>query len=170
MVLLANRASIQPTTGKSPFMLMYGRHPRLPVDQEIGLWPTTRLSPEELDEERRKARENLTAVQARTRQKTASGKARSFPIGAKVKWKDHQNPGRSGLGSRKLGSRWQGPFVVTDRRGNVYTIQDGRGSKRVNGTQLRKWHDTPEERPSGPAAGADLTEVACGRPLKGEGV
>ncbi|GAA48317.1 hypothetical protein CLF_101459 [Clonorchis sinensis] len=37
-----------------------------------------------------------------------------------------------------LGSRWQGPFVVTDRRGKVYTIQDGRGSKRVNGTQLLK--------------------------------
>ncbi|GAA55541.1 gap-Pol polyprotein [Clonorchis sinensis] len=74
---------------------------------EIGLWPTTRLSPEELDEERRKARENLTAVQARTKQKTASRKARSFPVGAKLKWKDHQNPGRSGLGSWKLGSRWQ---------------------------------------------------------------
>ncbi|GAA56619.1 gap-Pol polyprotein, partial [Clonorchis sinensis] len=55
---------------------------------------------------------------------------------AKVKWKDHQNTGRSGMGSRKLGSRWQGPFVVTDCRGNVYTIQDGRGSKRVKGTQL----------------------------------
>ncbi|GAA57843.1 gypsy retrotransposon integrase-like protein 1 [Clonorchis sinensis] len=126
-----------PTTGKSPFMLMYGRHSRLPVDQKIELWPTTRWSPEELDEGRRKARENLTTVQKRTRQKTASRNARSFPIGSKIKWKDHQNPGRSGLGSRKLGSRWQGPFVVTDRRGNVYTIQDSRGSKRVNGTQLQ---------------------------------
>ncbi|GAA54960.1 gap-Pol polyprotein [Clonorchis sinensis] len=86
-----------------------------------------------------RTRENFTAVQERTRQKTASRKVRSFPIGAKVKWKDHQNPERSVLRSRKLGSRWQGPFVVTDCRGNVYTIQDGRGSKRVNGTQLRKW-------------------------------
>ncbi|GAA52005.1 hypothetical protein CLF_107211 [Clonorchis sinensis] len=43
--------------------------------------------------------------------------------------------------------------------GNVYTVQYGRGSKRVNGTQLRKWHDTPEERPNRPAAGADVTEV-----------
>ncbi|GAA56193.1 hypothetical protein CLF_110235 [Clonorchis sinensis] len=159
MVLLVIRASIQPTTGKSPFMLMYGRRPCLPVDQEIGLWPITRLPPAELDEERGKARENLTTIQKRTRQKTASRKARSFPIGAKVKWKDHQKPGRSGLGSRKLGSRWQGPFVVIDRRGNVYTIQDSRGSKRVNGTQLRKWHDTPEERPIRPAAEDDLTKV-----------
>ncbi|GAA54561.1 gap-Pol polyprotein, partial [Clonorchis sinensis] len=45
--------------------------------------------------------------------------------------------------------------------GNVYTIQDGRGSKRVNGTQLRKWHDKPEERPSRTVAQADLTEWAC---------
>ncbi|KER20294.1 hypothetical protein T265_11124 [Opisthorchis viverrini] len=81
------------------------------------------------------------------------------PDGTKVKWKDHQNPGRSGFGSRKLGSRWQGPFVVTDCRGNVHTIQDGRRSKVVNGTQLRKWHDIPEERPSGPAGEADLAEV-----------
>ncbi|GAA56239.1 gap-Pol polyprotein [Clonorchis sinensis] len=114
MVLIAHCASMQQTTGKSPFMLMYGRHPPLPV-------------------------------------------------GAKVKWKDHQNPGRSGLGSRKLDSRWQGPFVVPNRRENVYTIQDGRRSKRVNGAQLRKWYDAPEERPNRPAAGADLTEIPPSR-------
>ncbi|GAA47977.1 hypothetical protein CLF_101036 [Clonorchis sinensis] len=37
MVLLAHRASIQPTTGKSPFMLMYGRHRRLPVGAILAL-------------------------------------------------------------------------------------------------------------------------------------
>ncbi|GAA56163.1 gap-Pol polyprotein, partial [Clonorchis sinensis] len=65
----------------------------------------------------------------------------------------------SGLGSRNLSSHYRGLFVVTDRQGNVYAIQDGRRSKRVNGTQLRMWDGTPEELPSRPAAEADLTEV-----------
>ncbi|GAA52993.1 hypothetical protein CLF_109285 [Clonorchis sinensis] len=81
----------------------------------------------------------------------------------KVNWKDHQNPGRSGLGSRKLGGRWQGPFVITDRQGNVYTVQDGRGSKRINGTQLRKWYDTPKVLPNIPAARSNLTVVPGNR-------
>ncbi|GAA28727.2 protein sidekick-2 [Clonorchis sinensis] len=79
--------------------------PRLPINQEIGLWPAPRLSPEELGEEMRKARENLTADRERARQKTASRKSGPYPIGAKVKWKNHQNPGRSELGSRKLSGR-----------------------------------------------------------------
>ncbi|KER28970.1 hypothetical protein T265_04267 [Opisthorchis viverrini] len=80
-------------------------------------------------------------------------------MGTKVKWKDRQNSGRSGLGSRKLGSRWQGPFIVNDCRGSVYIIQDGRGSKVVNGTQLRRWHDTPEERPI-----RNMTSIHTDRP------
>ncbi|KER21997.1 hypothetical protein T265_09795 [Opisthorchis viverrini] len=51
-------------------------------------------------------------------------------------------------------------YVVADRRGNVCTIKDGRGSKRVNRTQLRKWHDTPEQQPNRLAAKADLTELS----------
>ncbi|GAA33920.2 hypothetical protein CLF_106022 [Clonorchis sinensis] len=51
-------------------------------DQETGLWPKPRLSPEELEEERRL--EKTTAVQERTRQKTAGRKARPFYNGAKV--------------------------------------------------------------------------------------
>ncbi|KAA3681927.1 uncharacterized protein DEA37_0014875 [Paragonimus westermani] len=35
LVLLAHRASVQASTKKSPFQLMYGRTPRLPVDQDI---------------------------------------------------------------------------------------------------------------------------------------
>ncbi|GAA55150.1 hypothetical protein CLF_107028 [Clonorchis sinensis] len=155
----AHRAPIQRTTGKSPFMVLYLRHPRLPGDQENGLGRATRLPTEELGEESRKARENFTAVQERIREKTASRKVRQFPIGAKVKWKDHQNLGNSGLRSRKLGSGWEGPFVVADRRRDVYTIQDGRGSRIVNATQPQKGHDTPEERPNRPAACSDLTEI-----------
>ncbi|GAA51680.1 transposon Ty3-G gap-Pol polyprotein [Clonorchis sinensis] len=103
MVLLAHRASIQTTTDKSPFMLMYCRYPRLPVDREIGVWLVTRLFPEELGVERRKARENLTVVQECTGEKMASSKARPFPLGPKVKWKDRQNPERSGLGVAEAG-------------------------------------------------------------------
>ncbi|KER23736.1 hypothetical protein T265_14579, partial [Opisthorchis viverrini] len=65
----------------------------------------------------RKARENFTAVHERNRVKVASRKVQPFLVGAERSSKDHQSPGRSGLGARKLSSRWQGPFVVTDRRG-----------------------------------------------------
>ncbi|KER20315.1 hypothetical protein T265_11122 [Opisthorchis viverrini] len=51
MVLLAHRAFIQTNTGKSPFLLMCGRHPRLPVGQEVKLCLAARLSPEELGEQ-----------------------------------------------------------------------------------------------------------------------
>ncbi|GAA56504.1 pro-Pol polyprotein, partial [Clonorchis sinensis] len=110
------------------------RNNRAIKDWRRPMEPAKRLSPEELGEGRRKARENLTAVQERNREEPPSRKARPFPTSARVKWRAHQNPGRTGLGSRKLGSHWQGPFVVIDCRGSVYTIQDGRELIRVDGT------------------------------------
>ncbi|GAA57355.1 hypothetical protein CLF_112581 [Clonorchis sinensis] len=99
------------------------------IPRKIGLWPATRLYLEELGGERRKARENVTAVQERTREKTASKKAQPFPLGAKAKWKDRQNPGRSGLGARKLGSRWRGrlPLPKAERTSMQFkTVGDRR--------------------------------------------
>ncbi|KER21396.1 hypothetical protein T265_10269 [Opisthorchis viverrini] len=97
--------------------------------------------------------------EAVSRQKTAYRKAQPFLISAEVKCKDHQNLGRSGLGLRKMGSQWQGQLVVTDGPRNVHTIQDGRGSKRVSGAQLRKRHGTPKELSNIPASGTNLTDV-----------
>ncbi|KAA3680987.1 uncharacterized protein DEA37_0000207 [Paragonimus westermani] len=53
------------TTKKSPFELMYGRVPRLPVDQEIGLWGDRRMSTLELAEARRLTNDALLAEQKR---------------------------------------------------------------------------------------------------------
>ncbi|KER22709.1 hypothetical protein T265_14799, partial [Opisthorchis viverrini] len=81
-----------------------------------------------------------------------------FPVDTKFNWKELHNPGLSGLGSWNLCSQWQGPLVVTDRRGNVHAIQDGRRLKRAIGAQLRRWHDTVVERLKIPPSRADPTE------------
>ncbi|GAA55574.1 hypothetical protein CLF_108351 [Clonorchis sinensis] len=62
-------------------------------------------------------------------QETASRKAPPFPVGAKIKWKDHQDPGRSGLGSRELRSRRQAVQLVFS---NKYIRIDGLLPFKVN--------------------------------------
>ncbi|KAA3677052.1 uncharacterized protein DEA37_0001247 [Paragonimus westermani] len=149
LVLLAYRASVQASTKKSPFQLMYGRTPRLPVDQDIGVWPECIDSTKELVTERERAQRNLKASQARTKEKSARqrfGKTRMFNLGERVKYRDHRNTGASGPGSRKLLPKWKGPYLVISRRGPVYTIKKDGETKRVHASELATWHEMPARR------------------------
>ncbi|CAH8502093.1 unnamed protein product [Dicrocoelium dendriticum] len=148
LLLLAHRATKQASTKKSPFHLMYGRQPRLPVDLEIGMWPTCRISPEETRNNRKTANRNLQATQARMMAKfqtSKGGRNIEFQIGSKVKYRDHQRYPTCGPGERKLLAKWKGPYEVVDRRGPVYTIARQGESRRVNAGELRKWYELEEE-------------------------
>ncbi|KAA3676593.1 uncharacterized protein DEA37_0009144, partial [Paragonimus westermani] len=119
LVLLGYRASVQASTKKSPFQLMYGRTPRLPVDQDIGVWPECIDSTRELVTERERAKRNLKALQARTKEQSARqrfGKTRMF----------------------NLGKRLEG--------GPVYTTKKDGETKRVHATELSTWHEMPARR------------------------
>ena len=63
LIILAYRASPQTATGSSPFKLIHGRLPRLPVDETIGLWSAKRLTESELTNSRERAKLRLRSTQ-----------------------------------------------------------------------------------------------------------
>ena len=144
LVLLAYRASPQTATGSSPFELIYGRLPRLPVDQAIGVWSTRRMTEPEIANSREKANWRLQNTQQKAQEQSTSilrGRYKIFPPGAKVKYRDHRAHGATGPGSRKFLPRWRGPYEVVERQGPVYLIRNDREHHRVHASQLATWHE-----------------------------
>ena len=115
----AYNATIHDSTGYSPYFLMFGRHPRLPIDAFLGLSPDA-MSAKHQTEYARKLRERL-AFAYRTAQKTAQKMAAKH----KANYDLHVRP--SGLepgdrvlvrnvglrGKHKLADRWERqPYIV----------------------------------------------------------
>ncbi|CAH8505009.1 unnamed protein product [Schistosoma turkestanicum] len=146
LILLAHRASAQGTTRKSPFQLMYGRRPRLPTHDKTWpqqqRWNTTRLRTE-----RRQAIRNVREKQTSDMQKSEQERKnwRPFEVGDQVKCRERKYTTGRGPGSGKLIPKWEGPYVVTERRGAVYTIQKGNKQKRVNASELQRWFQVRQE-------------------------
>ncbi|CAH8820508.1 unnamed protein product, partial [Trichobilharzia szidati] len=141
LILLTHRATTQETTKKSPFQLMYGRKPRLPIHNET--WPLhQKWSTTKLKAERKEAVKNVMQKQRRDvaksqlREKT---QCITFSVGDQVKCRDRRYAVGCGPGSRKLLPKWEGPYTVTKRRGQVYTIRRGDKQKRVNASQIQRW-------------------------------
>nr|CAH8822485.1 unnamed protein product [Trichobilharzia regenti] len=63
----------------------------------------------------------------------------TFAVGDQVKCRDKRYTVGCGPGSRKLLPKWEGPYTITKRRGQVYTIRRGDKQKRVNASQLQRW-------------------------------
>jgi transposase InsO family protein len=122
-ILFAYRTSPQATTGDSPFYLLYGREPRLPLDITLLPPKVDRLSTSiaehrarivsQLEEAQRLAKQNTERTQQQMKErydlKTAPV---PFTIGQRV-WVFTPKT-RKGL-SKKLLHRWHGPYRIVEK-------------------------------------------------------
>ena len=150
-VLFAYREVPQASTGFSPFELLYGREVRGPLDVLRETWEQPTLTDkdvishvlemrERLSQMTEIVQENLSRaqhVQKRWYDRTA--RARQF------------NPGDRVLvllptSTHKLRAQWQGPFTITEKKGEVnYVVDMGERRRRLRTfhvNMLRRWYDS----------------------------
>ena len=155
-VLLAYRTAIHESTGYTPFLVMFGRSPSLPVDVMLGhMLQQKKKIPQYVQNIQRSLKGTFSLVRqqldaAHQRQKRSVDKASTgeclFQVGDIV-WL-YVPAIMSGL-SRKLSSLWRGPYTVLDKVTNVnYMIQLIGSTKcqivRANRLKLYYGHPEPE--------------------------
>ena len=130
-VLFAYRTSIHDTTGFTPFHLVFGRTPNLPVDLMLGRFDQDELPeyPDFVQDLHGKLKESFSIANKRlsdanARQKKAYDKrchGVDFKVGDRVwLYVPAVKPGKT----KKLSSLWRGPYTVLDRTSPVnYKIQ-----------------------------------------------
>ena len=129
------------STEMSPFFIMFGRLPRLPLDVVLGIpipetgnWTakhkTTMKTVQEL------VKQNLeTSAEKRKAQYDRGAKENTLPVGSQVYIRNRP------LGRNKIQDHWKPEVhIVTDQWGDVYTVkpaQGSRASKNVNRRDLK---------------------------------
>ena len=130
-VLFAYRTAIHETTHFSPFHLMFGRSPKLPVDLMLARTQPSKLrsypqfvqdSHKQLTSSYTIAKQQLQAQHLRQKHMhDSSGSSEPFQIGDRVwLYTPVVNQGRT----RKFASFWKGPYTIIDKPGEVtYKVQ-----------------------------------------------
>lgn len=154
------------STGFSPYALLFGQEPRLPVDfllgiglEEEGGLPTTewvQVHRERLLQAHQLANRNLQqAAHERKRRLDKKVRGKSLQLGQRVLLRDH------GMGRRKIHDAWKSEiFVVVeipDQDGGPYVIKPENGGApfRVNRAEIKE-HLTPVQQ--APRASIGLPE------------
>eukprot|EP00794_Sanderia_malayensis_P005005 gene5005-5664_t len=160
LILFAYRVSPNATTGESPFYLLYGHEPRLPIDTTL-LIPDTNLS-SSVAEHRERIVRNLEEAQriissntelAQQRMKLQYDKTSApvrYDIGSKV-WV-YTPKSRKGL-SKKLSHNYHAPYCIVAKLSPVHfklrTVDNCPVSVSVHANRLKPFYD-PADRPIEP--------------------
>ena len=160
LVLFSYRVSPNATTHESPFYLLYGREPRLPIDTAL-LLPSPNLSAS-VTEHRARIVSNLEEAQAAIQSNTQLAQQRmkeqydktscpvQFTVGSKV-WV-YTPKTRKGL-SRKLTHNFHGPYRIVTQLSLVHfrlrTFDNRPVSVPVYANRMKPYYD-PADRPPEP--------------------
>ena len=136
-VCMAYNTSVHPSTGFTPFFLMFGRQAKLPLDIIYGSTPTDPQPVHEyaknlkrsLEDAYSRVREHLgTTVERQKEVYESKVHGKPFEIGDLV-WLHNPVVGR-GM-ARKLHCPWSGPFKIIKKLSSVvYRIQDTRRARK----------------------------------------
>ena len=155
-VLFAYRVSPSDVTGESPFYMLYGREPRLPMD--VSLLPPREMSPsiaehrarvvEHIEIAHRIARENIQRAQQRMKDyHDRTAVPLKYTLGDRVWVYTPKN--RKGL-SKKLAHNYHGPYRIVKFLSPVHCILRATDNRRVSTTvhisRLKPYVD-PADRP-----------------------
>ena len=158
-ILFGFRVSPHQTTGDSPFYLLYGREPRLPVD--VSLLPPSQVSNsvrehrarivQTIEEAHAIARENTQRTQQNMKDRyDRSARDPKFMLGDRV-WV-YTPKTQKGL-SRKLMHHWHGPFRIVEKCSPVHfklqTCDNRLVSITVHANRMKPYYD-PDLRPQAP--------------------
>ena len=139
----AFRFSRHTTTGYSPFELVYGTEPRVPVTSEI-VDDADELACGTYREYVRDLKQRMSVDGGKALQSLVESQRRSavegssdLKVGDRVMLKVHAV--KRGT-VKKLSNRYDGPYVVTDVRRPDYAIARGRKKRFVHGSNLKKVH------------------------------
>jgi hypothetical protein len=155
-VVMAYNTAKQESSKYTPFELMYGQLPRLPIET---LLPDEDIPTEYVEEDAKKQYEQMYALQsiakknidrAQERQKRLYDRYRRelvFEVGDLVSMKQHHKS-KDGK-TKKLMMQWEGPYVVIEQTSPVnYRIQDPDNEeweKVVHVQALKKWESRVRE-------------------------
>lgn len=155
--LFAYRTSLHESTRFSPFLLMFGRSPNLPIDVMLGK-SNSRCQPvpefvETIQEKMpglfNMAKEHLSVAQAHQKQcHDNHSQPRLFQVGAQVLLYTPVVPKGS---IKKFASHWKGPFIVLNKLSDVnYRIQSLTTGKKsnVHVNRLKPYWDANAATPS----------------------
>ena len=160
LILFAYRVAPNATTGESPFYLLYGREPRLPLDVTL-LLPDSNVSSSvaelrarlvsNLEESQKIIASNTQLAQQKMKlQYDKNAAPVTFDIGSKVWVYTPKN--RKGL-SKKLSHHYHGPYRIVAKLSPVHfrlrTIDNRPVSVPVHANRMKPYYD-PSTRPLDP--------------------